>query len=400
MNEIKEPNDMGRPDEGHDGAEPSNEQVNSTPAEPTEEELDAMTRDELVKLGTERDGVDVAYRRERFPIPGTRAEKRAERQVSFWFAVSGIAAAVLVGVFLFWPWEFKGTNEEGHAAYSLFTPLIGLSLGISVLVIGVAVVLIRKKFIPAELSIQTRHDGKSPEVERRTLVAELQDALDTSTLARRKMITRTAGAGVGVLGIGALLVFVGGMIKNPWAKGDKSPLWVSGWTPDFPGETVYIRRDTGRPEDVVLVRPEDLDAGAMETVFPWKEKWRGDEHATLQSLRGIRNAVMMIRLRTQDAQSAVKRKGQESFNYGDYFAYSKICTHLGCPTSLFESQTNKILCPCHQSQFLATEWAKPVFGPAARALPQLPITVNSEGYLVAAGDFIEPLGPAYWERRS
>lgn len=400
MSENKEPNDMGRPDEGHDGAEPSNEQVNSTPAEPTEEELDAMSRDELVKLGTERDGVDVAYRRERFPVPGTRAEKRAERQVSFWFAVSGIAAAVLVGVFLFWPWEFKGTNEEGHAAYSLFTPLVGLSFGISVLVIGVAVVLIRKKFIPAELSIQVRHDGPSPEVERRTLVAELQDALDTSTLGRRKMITRTAGAGVGVLGIGALLVFVGGMIKNPWAKGDKSPLWVSGWTPDFPGETVYIRRDTGRPEDVMLVRPEDLDAGAMETVFPWKEKWRGDEHATLQSLRGIRNAVMLIRLRTQDAQSAIKRKGQESFNYGDYFAYSKICTHLGCPTSLFESQTNKILCPCHQSQFLATEWAKPVFGPAARALPQLPITVNSEGYLVAAGDFIEPLGPAYWERRS
>ncbi|WP_433725215.1 cytochrome bc1 complex Rieske iron-sulfur subunit [Nocardia sp. CA-129566] len=391
---------MGRPDEGHDGVEPSNEQVNSTPAEPTEEELDAMTRDELVKLGTERDDVDVAYRRERFPVPGTRAEKRAERQVSFWFAVSGIAAAVLVGVFLFWPWEFKGTNEEGHTAYSLFTPLVGLSFGIAVLVIGIAVVLIRKKFIPAELSIQQRHDGPSPEVERRTLVAELQDALETSTLGRRKMITRTAGAGVGVLGIGALLVFVGGMIKNPWAKGDKSPLWVSGWTPDFPGETIYIRRDTGRPEDVMLVRPEDLDAGAMETVFPWKEKWRGDEHATLQSLRGIRNAVMLIRLRTEDAQKAVKRKGQESFNYGDYFAYSKICTHLGCPTSLFESQTNKILCPCHQSQFLATEWAKPVFGPAARALPQLPITVNSEGYLVAAGDFIEPLGPAYWERRS
>ncbi|WP_433527583.1 cytochrome bc1 complex Rieske iron-sulfur subunit [Nocardia pseudovaccinii] len=391
---------MGRPDEGHDGVEPSNEQVNTTPAEPTEEELDAMSRDELVKLGTERDGVDVAYRRERFPVPGTRAEKRAERQVSFWFAVSGIAAAVLVGVFLFWPWEFKGKDEEGHTAYSLFTPLVGLSLGIAVLVIGVAVVLIRKKFIPAELSIQVRHDGPSPEVERRTLVAELQDALDTSTLGRRKMITRTAGAGVGVLGIGALLVFVGGMIKNPWAKGDKSPLWVSGWTPDFPGETIYIRRDTGRPEDVMLVRPEDLDAGAMETVFPWKEKWRGDEHATLQSLRGIRNAVMLIRLRTEDAQKAVKRKGQESFNYGDYFAYSKICTHLGCPTSLFESQTNKILCPCHQSQFLATEWAKPVFGPAARALPQLPITVNSEGYLVAAGDFIEPLGPAYWERRS
>lgn len=237
-------------------------------------------------------------------------------------------------------------------------------------------------------------------MERRTLVAELQDALDTSTLGRRKLITRTAGLGVGALGIGALFLFVGGMVKNPWAKGDKSPLWVSGWTPDYPGQTVYLRKDTGRPEDVVLVRPEDLDAGGMETVFPWKEEWRGNEEETLQSLRGIRNAVMLIRLRTADAQKAIKRKGQESFNYGDYFAYSKICTHLGCPTSLYEQQTNRILCPCHQSQFLATEWGKPIFGPAARALPQLPITVNTEGYLVAQHDFIEPLGPAYWERRS
>ncbi|MFB7878959.1 MULTISPECIES: cytochrome bc1 complex Rieske iron-sulfur subunit [unclassified Nocardia] len=368
--------------------------------EPTEDELDAMSRDELVELGTGRDDVEVVYRNERWPTPGTRAEKRAERAVTFWFAISGLAAAALIGVFLFWPWEWKGNRQDGHQAYALFTPLVGLTFGISVLVIGIAVVLIRKRFIPAEISIQQRHDGPSDEVERRTLAAELQDALDSSTLGRRKMMLGTAGAGVGVLGIGALLVFVGGMVKNPWAKRDKSPLWVSGWTPDYPGETIYIRRDTGRPQDVVLVRPEDLDAGAMETVFPWKEKWRGDEHETLQSLRGIRNSVMLIRLRTADAEKAIKRKGQESFNFGDYFAYSKICTHLGCPTSLFEQQTNRILCPCHQSQFSATEWGKPVFGPAARALPQLPITVNAEGFLVANGDFIEPLGPAFWERRS
>ncbi|MCP9619859.1 cytochrome bc1 complex Rieske iron-sulfur subunit [Nocardia otitidiscaviarum] len=366
----------------------------------TEEQLDALSRDELVELGTKMDGVDVAYRAPRWPVPGTRAEKRAERQVAMWFGISALSAVALIGVFLFWPWSYKSRNDEGNAAYSLYTPLVGLSLGIAVLAIGIAVVLIRKKFIPAEISIQDRHDGKSSETNRRTLAAELQDALDTSTLARRKMITRTAGLGAGLLGIGALFVFVGGMVKNPWAKGDKSPLWVSGWTPDYPGQTVYLRRDTGRIEDIVLVRPEDLDAGAMETVFPWKEEWRGDSHETLQSLRGIRNAVMLIRLRTADAEKAVKRKGQESFNYGDYFAYSKICTHLGCPTSLFEQQTNRILCPCHQSQFSATEWGKPVFGPAARALPQLPITVNSEGYLVANGDFIEPLGPAFWERRS
>ncbi|MEU1431262.1 ubiquinol-cytochrome c reductase iron-sulfur subunit [Nocardia sp. NPDC005746] len=374
--------------------------MGDNPTEPTDEQLDAMSRDELVKLGTELDGVDVAYRAPRWPVEGTRAEKRAERRVALWFGISALAGAALIGVFLFWPWEYKGRNQDGNAMYTLTTPLYGLTLGIAVLAIGIAVVLIRKHFIPAEISIQDRHDGPSSEVNRRTLVAQLQDAADTSTLGRRKLITRTAGLGAGLVGVGALFVFVGGMIKNPWAKRDKSPLWVSGWTPDYPGETVYLRRDTGRPEDIVLVKPEDLDGGAMETVFPWKESWRGDEHATLQSLRGIRNAVMLIRLRPHDAQTAIKRKGQESFNYGDYFAYSKICTHLGCPTSLFEQQTNRILCPCHQSQFSATEWGKPVFGPAARALPQLPITVNADGYLVAAGDFIEPLGPAYWERRS
>ncbi|WP_228818137.1 ubiquinol-cytochrome c reductase iron-sulfur subunit [Nocardia transvalensis] len=379
---------MGRPEDPHGNLNP------------TDDQLDAMSRDDLVKLGTELDGVDVAYRAPRWPVPGTRAEKRAERQVALWFAISALSGIALIGVFLFWPWHYKGEGEDGAGIYSLTTPLYGLLLGIAVLAIGIAAVLIRKKFIPAEISIQDRHDGPSDEVNRRTLVAELTDALDTSTLGRRKLITRTAGLGVGALGIGALFMFVGGLVKNPWAKGDKSELWVSGWTPDYPGQTIYLRKDTGRPEDIVLVRPEDLDAGGMETVFPWKEEWRGNEHETLESLRGIRNAVMLIRLRTEDAQKAIKRKGQESFNYGDYFAYSKICTHLGCPTSLYEQQTNRILCPCHQSQFSATEWGKPVFGPAARALPQLPITVNTEGYLVANGDFIEPLGPAYWERRS
>ncbi|NKY86310.1 cytochrome bc1 complex Rieske iron-sulfur subunit [Nocardia veterana] len=386
---------MSRPEDG--GGNAGDKDVNLNP---TEEQLDAMSKEELVELGTARDGVDVVYRAPRWPVPGTRAEKRAERQVTLWFAISGLAAAALIGVFLFWPWEYKGRHEDGNGLYSLATPLYGLLLGIAVLAIGVAAVLIRKKFVPNEISIQTRHDGPSDEVDRRTLGAQLSDALETSTLGRRKMITRTAGLGVGVLGIGALFLFVGGMIKNPWAKGDKSPLWVSGWTPDYPGQTIYLRKDTGRPEDIVLVRPEDLDAGAMETVFPWKEEWRGKKEEELQSLRGIRNAVMLIRLRTEDAQKAIKRKGQESFNFGDYFAYSKICTHLGCPTSLFEQQTNRILCPCHQSQFSATEWGKPVFGPAARALPQLPITVNTDGFLVANGDFIEPLGPAFWERRS
>ena len=151
---------------------------------------------------------------------------------------------------------------------------------------------------------------------------------------------------------------LGGLIKNPWAKGDKSPLWVSGWTPDYPGETIYLRRDTGRPEDIVLVRPEDLDAGSMETVFPFREtrprrRARAARVAARYPQRGHADPPAHRRRRAR----SIKRKGQESFNYGDYFAYSKICTHLGCPTSLFEQQTNRILCPCHQSQFDALSTA-------------------------------------------
>ncbi|MCK0092938.1 ubiquinol-cytochrome c reductase iron-sulfur subunit [Rhodococcus sp. HNM0563] len=369
-----------------------------TPNKHSIENLDQMSRDDLVELGTNLDGVDVAFRKDRWPVEGTRAEKRAERNVAAWFILAGIAGLAFIGIYLFWPWEYQSIDDPQYGWYNLYTPLLGLTLGLSILGVGVGAVQFTKKFIPEEVSIQDRHDGPSAEVDRKTIVAELTDSLETSTFTRRKLVKRTAIFGGGALGVG-LIMPLGGLIKNPWAEGDDSSLWVSGWTPRYQGETIYLRRDTGRPQDIVLVRPEDLDAGGMETVFPFREADRGDDHALLDGLRGIRNAVMLIRLRTDDAERAIKRKGQESFNYGDYFAFSKICTHLGCPTSLYEQQTNRILCPCHQSQFDALEYGKPIFGPAARALPQLPITVNEEGFLVANGDFIEALGPAFWERR-
>ncbi len=370
-----------------------------TPKNYTPEELDAMSRDDLVTLGTNLDGVDIAFRRDRWTVEGTKAEKRAERAVAYWFTLAGLSALAFIGIYLFWPWEYKGMGEEGYDMYSLYTPLIGLTMGLAILGLGVGAVLFTKKFIPEEVSIQDRHDGQSSEVDRRTIVAQLGETLESSTIGRRKVIKRTLGFGAGALGVMAIMP-LGGLIKNPWAKGDKSDLWTSGWTPKFPGETIYLRRYTGRPHDIVLVRPEDLDAGAMETVFPFRESERNDETALAHALKRADNPVMLIRLRTEDSDRAIRRKGQESFNFGDYWAYSKLCTHLGCPTSLYEQQTNRILCPCHQSQFDALHFGKPIFGPAARALPQLPITVNKEGFLVANGDFIEALGPGFWERRS
>lgn len=383
------------------------------PEIPSDEQLASMSRDELVKLGTNLDGVEIVYREPRWPVEGTKAEKRAERQIALWFALGGVFGLALLGVFLFWPWEYKPLGDPGNAVYNLATPLYGLTLGLSVLSLGIGAVLYTKKFIPQEISIQDRHDGPgSSEVDRKTIVAQLQDTLDTSTLPRRKMIIRALGFGVGAMGAGATVALIGGIIKNPWARvvptanGKQPVLLTSGWTPRYKGETIYLGRAVGSSSNVLLkIRPEDIDAGGMETVFPWRES-DGDgttveSHEKLSHIQmGVRNPVMIIRVRPVDMPKVVKRKGQESFNYGDLFAYTKICSHLGCPTSLFEQQTYRILCPCHQSQFDALHFAKPIFGPAARALAQLPITVDKDGYLVANGDFVEPVGPAFWERKS
>ena len=110
-------------------------------------------------------------------------------------------------------------------------------------------------------------------------------------------------------------------------------------------------------------------------------------------------ATMLIRLRPEQvAGTTSPARARPGFRYGDYVAYSKICTHAGCPVSLYEQETSRILCPCHQSQFLVTQGAKPVFGPATRPLPQLPLEVDDEGYFVAASDYIEAVGPTYWNR--
>src|SRR5690606_26047816 len=79
-------------------------------------------------------------------------------------------------------------------------------------------------------------------------------------------------------------------------------------------------------------------------------------------------------------------------------AYSKICTHVGCPVGLYRETTHELLCPCHQSTFDVLRGARPVFGPATRSLPQLPITIDDEGYVVAISDYTEPVGPSFWNR--
>ncbi len=389
--------------------------MTTDPKVPNEQELSEMSRDELVKLGTALDGVEILYREPRWPVSGTRAEKRAERRVAFWLLLGGFSGLALLLIFLFWPWEWKPEGAPGSIWYTLATPLYGLTFGLSILAIGVGAVLFQKKFIPEEIAVQDRHDGQSSDVDRKTIVAELADTLDTSTLQRRRLIKMSLGISLGAFGLGTVVAFIGGLIKNPWKpvvptyEGPTAVLWTSGWTPRFIGETIFLARSTGKsgqtPNTLLKIRPEDIDAGGMETVFPWRES--DGDGSTVEShekiseiMMGVRNPVMLIRIKPNDRSKVLKRQGQESFNYGDLFAFTKVCSHLGCPASLYEQQTYRILCPCHQSQFDLLHFAKPIFGPAVRALAQLPITIDKGGYLVANGNFIEPVGPAFWERKT
>jgi ubiquinol-cytochrome c reductase iron-sulfur subunit len=359
-------------------------------------DLSRSSREELVRLGLALDGVTITHREDPFPVPGTRAEKRTERRVARWFIIAALAGLGFLAAYLFWPYEYAPPGSPGsrHLLYQLYTPIIGVLFGLSVFAVGGGTIAYAKNLMPHETAVQERHIGGSAEVDRVTTSAILADSGASSGFGRRSLIKRSAGLGAAVLGAGLGVFALGGLVRNPWKGGDHAALWVTPWRSDN-GEPVFLRYDA---EQLTLARPEDLAAGSIATVFPYKRSWsEGEAH---DALYASDSPVMLIRLRPEQATQVIQRRGQVDFHYGDFYAYSKICTHLGCPASLYEAQTARLLCPCHQSQFDMLEYAKPIFGPATRALPQLHIGVNDEGYFYAKGDFIEPVGPAFWERRS
>ena len=133
--------------------------------------------------------------------------------------------------------------------------------------------------------------------------------------------------------------------------------------------------------DSAPVKAADLDVGSIETVFPEGDDFKADSQVVL--------------IRMSDGTVAGEDGSGEA---SGYVAYSKVCTHAGCPVGLYDADTHELFCPCHQSVFLADQGARVAFGPAARPLPELPIGIDADGYLVALGDFPGPIGPSFWSR--
>ncbi len=328
---------------------------------------------ELVREGARRDGVQILHYRPAFPVPGTKQEKRVERTVAAWLLLTGLSATAFIVLYVAWPWEY----EPGAGPDKLYTPLLGLTMGLALVGLGMAVVAWAKRLLPEEVSVQDRHDGGSPSDERTLTAASITHMVDKEIGIKRRPLLKAALA-AGMLPVGAMAVVpLGALVKDPHTG---RPFFHTGWA-----EGVRLVRYDGTP-----IEPGQISPGGLETVFPGIPEGNRNVHAD--------SPTLLIRLRPEDAPTVRKVPGYEDANWNEYYAYSKICTHAGCPASLYEQETKRLLCPCHQSQFDVIDGCRPIFGPATRRLPQLGITVDRDGYFVAQSDYKVAVGPAFWER--
>jgi ubiquinol-cytochrome c reductase iron-sulfur subunit len=338
-----------------------------------------LTRFDLVREGARRDGVEIVHYVPRFPVPGSKREKRIVRTISMLFLLTGTAATAFVVAYIAWPFHYK----SGANINKFYTPVLGLTLGLMLVFLAVAMISWGKKVLPDEISVQDRHDQIPDNAERRLTGATMLNMADELGIARRPLLRRAALAGLLPVGAVAAAPLIGGLIVDPH-------------NPDVLMHTAWAKGIRLVRDDLTPIRPEDVSVGGQMTVFPGIPGGNTNDHAD--------SPTLLIHLRDEDASKlrAAAAKIPENANsmYGNLVAYSKICTHAGCPASLYEQQTNILLCPCHQSQFDITNNARPIFGPATRRLPMLPITVDDEGFLMAKSDYQQPVGPGFWERSS
>jgi ubiquinol-cytochrome c reductase iron-sulfur subunit len=279
----------------------------------------------------------------------TAPERRTERRIGAALVVSTLAALALAGVYV------SGGQPQAEGA------LLMVSLG----ALGVAVILWARLVVPGPEVTEERGTLDSPDEDEEAVEENLDETLAETPEVGRRSVLRLFWAALGALGLAALF---------PIRSLGPSPgrtLLTTAWR-----EGRRLVDQEGR-----LVRPDTLVTGGTLTVFPEGAERAGDAQAVL-----VRVEPALLRL----------SPGREGWTPAGNIAYSKICTHVGCPVGLYQQDTHELVCPCHQSTFDVLNEARPSFGPATRPLPQLPLAVDGEGFLVARGDFDGPVGPGFW----
>lgn len=302
-------------------------------------------------------------------------EKAAERVIVTLFVVSLLASVFAIAAYFIWP-----INREDITSVRWTTMFLGLGIALAMLAIGLGTVAWAKYLMKDHEMVEMRHDVAGSPATRRRAVEIFAQANEESGFGRRTLLRNTLIGALVALplpGIVLLRDLYNGNNENP-VKLLKQTMWDKG--------VRLVHDPSGAP-----IKASDVTIGSAFHVIP--DGLVDLEHGMLEEK--AKAVVLLMRLPQEDLK---ERPERASWSYDGIVAYSKVCTHVGCPVALYERETHHLLCPCHQSQFDVTEHCKVIFGPAGRPLPQLPITVDDEGYLVAQSDFTEPVGPTFWER--
>jgi len=320
------------------------------------------------------------------------AEKRAERQIALLFTLSAVCTILLfVSYFTFQ----IGDNWDTVLGLGASNVALGLSLAGTLLFLGIGIIQWARKLMGDHEIVEMRHAVKSSDEDRSEFLADVQLGIEESGIARRPLVRNSLLGAMGLVGLAPIVMLRDlGPTPNQVAdaatgQGLEHTVWKAGMR--------IVTGATGRP-----LKASDLQVGDLVNAAP-EIQFAVDDHGgyliegTARQVLKSKAAVILLRVEPQDLTPFADR---EDWDVDGIVCYSKICTHVGCPISLNERTTSHLLCPCHQSTFDLANNGKVVFGPAARSLPQLPIMLDDEGYLVAQSDFTEPVGPSFWERDS
>jgi ubiquinol-cytochrome c reductase iron-sulfur subunit len=270
----------------------------------------------------------------------------------------------------------------GAAYWQNWSPWVfGGALGGGMFALGFGLTAWGKYLMPQGPFVEERHTLAGTDEERDALSAALYERT-TVVVKRRKLLGGMFAGGAGLFGIVALFPLIRSLGPLP-----KDELDVSNWK----AGTVLVDSN-GRP-----IRRETLQAGGIMTVYPRNQKIVKDGEVTFTQQGLSTDQTVLIRL-SDGPLPQPTMPGREGWAPDGYVAYSKVCTHLGCPVGLYERELEVLVCPCHQSMFNVRNGAVPQFGPAPRPLPQLPLGYNDQGYLIATAPYDQALGPAFFER--
>ncbi len=296
-----------------------------------------------------RDQDDSHWRFEADP----RGARRAEIKVAVCWTVTLLASIALAAVYV------NGGNTQAA----------GICWGLAFAGLGIGFLLWARDLMPGnEVTASRGHHDVSAEADRIAVAESL--GRGTEPMARRPFLFRMLGLVGGVFGLALLFPFAS---LGPRPHDD---LYKTDWKAGTRALT----------EDGTPIRPLDINVNGIITVFP-----EVDGQPSTDAL----SPTLLINLGDAPFEIPKERIG---WNIGGLVAFSKICTHAGCPAGLYNVETHQLICPCHQSTFDVLLDCKPVFGPASRSLPQLPIGTDADGYVISTEGYQEPVGPGFWNR--